>query len=270
VKKIKTEAPAKLNVFLDVKKPAGPDGFHEIVSLTGKISLSDSLTLEKCDGISLDMDSPWPLPRGRKNICVSAALAIRKQCPFPGVRIKLVKRIAPGQGMGGGSSDAAAVIKAIDRLWELRLTEKSKMAIAAGLGSDVPLFLMRSPFVWIRGRGEKLVPSRRKINGAVVLCFGRPLSTKKVYEHFDSLPGSSFRGADYRMPGRLVLYNALEEAAFSLRPELEAKKKKLLEAGAGRALMTGSGSTVFGIFNDPAAAKKFAAMETSCKIVRFL
>ncbi|PKN00286.1 MAG: 4-(cytidine 5'-diphospho)-2-C-methyl-D-erythritol kinase [Elusimicrobia bacterium HGW-Elusimicrobia-2] len=270
MKKIEIEAPAKLNVFLDVKKPGRADGFHELVSLTGKISLSDTVSVEKAGRITLETDSPYTIPRGKKNICVAAAELLRKMAPFPGARIKLVKRIPPGQGMGGGSSDAAAVIQAIDKLWGLRLMDKTKMAVAAALGSDVPLFLMSSPFVWIRGRGEKLELSRRKIKGSLVLWFGRTLSTKRVYEYFDRLPEGDFCGPSYKMPGRAVFYNALEEAAFRLRPEIEAKKKKLLEAGAEKALMTGSGSAVFGIFKTLAVAKKFAATECSCKIARFL
>ena len=276
MRKIKIDAPAKLNVFLDVKKPARPDGFHEIVSLTGKISLSDTVTVEKADEITLEVDSPWRIPEGKKNICVSAAELLRKKVSFPGARIKLKKIIPPGQGMGGGSSDAAAVIKAIDKLWNLRLPEKIKSSTAADAGSDVPLFLMPSSFVWIRGRGEKLTASHRKIKGAVVVWFGRPLSTKRVYGYFDKLPAGKFCGASYNMKegsagvGSTVFFNALEEAAFRISPVIERKKKKLFSAGAVHVLMTGSGSAVFAVFKNCFDAEKFAAGRRSCKIASFL
>ncbi len=270
MRNIKIDAPAKLNVFLDVKKPARADGFHEIVSLTGKIGLSDTVTVERADKITLEINSPWRIPEGKKNICFAAAELLRKKVYFPGARIKLKKRIPPGQGLGGGSSDAAAVIKAIDKLWNLRLPEKIKMSAAAGAGSDVPLFLMPSSFVWIRGRGEKLAASRRKIKGSVVVWFGRPLSTKSVYKYFDKIPGGDFCGTSFNMKGETILYNSLEEAAFRIRPYIERKKKMLFSAGAERALMTGSGSAVFAVFKNSGAAEKFAAGRRSCKITRFL
>jgi len=277
MRKIKINAPAKLNVFLDVKKPSRADGFHELVSLTGKISIADTLTLEKADKITLEINSPWKIPAGKKNICFITAEILRKKAPFPGARIKLKKRIPPGQGMGGGSSDAAAVIKAVDKLWGLHLPDKIKMSAAAEAGSDVPLFLQPSSFVWLSGRGEKLKASRRKITGAVVVWFGRPLSTKRVYEYFDKLPAGKFCGASYDMKedtacasGSTVFFNALEEAAFKISPVIERKKKKLFAAGAQKALMTGSGSAVFAVFNNTAAAKKFAKDKSSCKIARFL
>ncbi|MBA3066272.1 hypothetical protein FP828_07260 [bacterium] len=278
MRKIRIDAPAKLNVFLDVKKPARRDGFHEIVSLTGKISLSDTVTVSAADKIILEIDSPWAIPPGKKNICQAAAELLRKKVYFPGACIKLKKSIPPGQGMGGGSSDAAAVIKAIDKLWNLRLPEEIKMSVAASAGSDVPLFLMPSSFVWIRGRGEKIAAARRKIKGAVVVWFGRALSTKLVYEYFDRLPGGEdFCGTYYDMKGatpgaagRTVFYNALEEAAFRIRPFIEKKKKMLFSAGAENALMTGSGSAVFAVFKNTALAEKFAKGRRSCKIARFL
>lgn len=277
MRKIKIEAPAKLNVFLDVKKPAQADGFHRIVSLTGKISIADTLALEKADRITLEIDSPWKISAGKENICFAAAEILRKKAYFPGVKIKLKKRIPPGQGMGGGSSDAAAVIKAVDKLWNLHLTDKIKMSAAAEAGSDVPLFLLPSSFVWIRGRGEKLTASRRKIKGAVVVWFGRPLSTKRVYGCFDKLPAGKFCGASYNMKentagagGCTVFFNALEEPAFKISPVIEQKKKKFLVAGAEHALMTGSGSAVFAVFNNTADAQKFVEGKSSCKIASFL
>ena len=126
MRKIKINAPAKLNLFLDVKKPAQSDGFHKLVSLAGKISIADILTFEKSDRITLEIKSPWKIPAGKKNICFIAAEILRRKVYFPGVHIKLKKRIPPGQGMGGGSSDAAAVIKAVDKLWNLQLTDKIK------------------------------------------------------------------------------------------------------------------------------------------------
>ena len=260
---LRIKAPAKINIFLDAETPARKDGFHEILSIAGKISLFDEVFLTEAEGFSLEVDSPWKIPRGSGNLCMKAARTMRKFAPSRGVEIKLKKRIPPGTGLGGGSSDAAAVIRGINKLWRLNLKDRELHKAGAAVGSDVPLFLHQSPFCRIEGRGERIFPVRKKITDFIVLWFGMPLSTRKVYGQLDKKKGQQKRG-------RFLFYNILEEAAFDLRPYLLKKKNILLSAGADGAGVSGSGSTVFGLFKARKDAENFCREHSSCQITEFL
>ncbi|MFH1353353.1 MAG: 4-(cytidine 5'-diphospho)-2-C-methyl-D-erythritol kinase [bacterium] len=266
---LRIKAPAKINIFLDVETPAREDGFHEILSMAGKISLFDEVFLTEAGGISMEVDSPWKIPRGSGNLCMKAARTMRKFAPSKGVEIKLKKRIPPGSGLGGGSSDAAAVIRGINKLWRLNLKDRELQKAGAATGSDVPLFLHPGPFCRIEGKGERIFPVRKKIVGFVVLWFGNPLSTRKVYRQLDKKRGQAlFQKRQKR--SRLLFYNILENAAFDLRPYLLKKKNILLANGADEALLSGSGSTVFGIFSVRKDAENFCRKHSSCQITEFL
>jgi len=260
---LKIKAPAKVNIFLDVKTPAGKDGFHKILSLVGKIALFDEVWLDRARRISIEVDSHWKIPEDGRNLCIKAARIMRKFAPSKGVKIKLKKRIPPGAGLGGGSSDAAAVIRGINKLWRLNLKDKELQKAGAATGSDVPLFLHPGPFCRIEGRGERIFPARRKIKGYVVLWFGNPLSTRKVYRQLDKKRGQGKRK-------QALFYNILEEAAFDLRPSLLRKKNAFLANGADEALLSGSGSTVFGFFKLRKEAENFCRKHSSCQITEFL
>ncbi|MFH1958644.1 MAG: 4-(cytidine 5'-diphospho)-2-C-methyl-D-erythritol kinase [bacterium] len=285
---LKIKAPAKINIFLDVETPAREDGFHKILSVAGKISLFDEVFLTEAAGISLEVDSPWKIPRGSGNLCMKAARTMRKFAPSKGVKIKLKKRIPPGSGLGGGSSDAAAVIRGINKLWRLNLKDRELQKAGASAGSDVPLFLHPGPFCRIEGRGERIIPVRKKITGFVVLWFGKPLSTRDVYRQLDKKrkhPRSKLRGIRISPPltggdkgeggkeekmSPALFYNILEEAAFDLRPYLLKKKNIFLANGAAGAGVSGSGSTVFGLFSVRVAAENFCREHSSCQITEFL
>ncbi|PIU19012.1 MAG: 4-(cytidine 5'-diphospho)-2-C-methyl-D-erythritol kinase [Elusimicrobia bacterium CG08_land_8_20_14_0_20_44_26] len=272
INRIKIKAPAKLNIFLDVGRPARGDGFHEILSFTGKISLADEIELEKSRYTSLKTDSSWPVPSGKDNLCVRAAQLLLPPGSGRGVEIKLKKRIPPGQGLGGGSSDASSVIKGINKLWNMNLSDKKLMETAARLGSDVSLFMRNETFCWIKGRGEKVVSSRTRIKGCVVVRFGRFLSTKKIYEEYDSGTPHSLteKKKNEIMERPVCFYNALEEAAFALRPFLRKKKEYFLSCGASASLMTGSGSAVYALFERKKDAQKLTRVCHSCKFAEFL
>jgi len=262
---LRIKAPAKINIFLDAEIPARSDGFHNISSLVGKISLFDEVFLTGARGISMEVDSRWNIPRGSGNLCMKAARAIGKFAPAKGVKIKLKKRIPPGAGLGGGSSDAAAVIVGLNELWGLDLKKKEILTAASTVGSDVPLFLNQGTFCRIRGRGERVSSVRRKITGFVVLWFGQSLSTRKVYSRLDTKQREK-----REKRGQVLFYNVLEKAAFDLRPSLLRKKKSFFAAGARYALLSGSGSTVFGIFTLRKEAEKFCREHSSCQITGFL
>lgn len=268
---LKIKAPAKVNIFLDVKTPVGKDGFHKILSLVGKISLFDEVSLVRARRISIEVDSHWNIPEDGGNLCIKAARIMRKFAPSKGVKIKLKKRIPPGAGLGGGSSDAAAVIRGINKLWRLNLKDKELQKVGAEAGSDVSLFLYQGSFCWIEGRGERIFPVRRRITGYVVLWFGKPLSTQKVYRQLDKKRKRRQVLFQKKQKRRQVLfYNILEEAAYDLRPSLLRKKKAFLASGAEEALLCGSGSTVFGFFKIRKEAENFCRKHSSCQITEFL
>ena len=154
-------APAKVNLTLEILGKR-PDGYHEIVSIMQTIDLADSLRLEAAEGIELHVAGPAAsgMPEDQtRNLAYRAAATLRAAAGRTGLgaRIVLEKRIPAGMGLGGGSSDAAAVLRGLDRLWRLDLDHKTLTTIAAGIGSDVPFFLHGGTAL-VRGRGEVIEP----------------------------------------------------------------------------------------------------------------
>ena len=148
---MKIKSNAKINLALAIKYKR-PDGFHEIESIFQEIDLYDEIFLEKEDRIILQTDS-LDIPGDENNICVKAAQAICKKYQVSGVNIKLVKNIPVGAGLGGGSSNAAAVLKGINNLYDLKIDQLELSGMAAELGSDVPFFL-NGGSAYVTGRGE--------------------------------------------------------------------------------------------------------------------
>ncbi len=183
-----------------------------------------------------------------------------------GVRIRLRKKIPLAAGLGGGSSDAAATLLGLDRFFGTRAGEAKLGALAAPLGSDVPFFLTGGTALGT-GRGEKITPWAPGPEISLILV--KPpegLSTPAVYESGKAIMTEGDRARDFQAilrEGNLAkiggaLFNGLEPATFFLRPEVEAIKKQLLQAGALGALVSGSGPTVFGLAEGPAQARRMA------------
>jgi 4-diphosphocytidyl-2-C-methyl-D-erythritol kinase len=139
VDKISLNAPAKINLYLQVLGKR-PDGYHEIDSLMQAIDLYDHITIEKSDSIELECDDP-SIPSDSSNLAFKAAALLQRAAYFPGARIILKKRIPSGSGLGGGSSDAAFVLRGLSQLYNLDLSAEQKKEIAGEIGSDVPFFL---------------------------------------------------------------------------------------------------------------------------------
>jgi len=260
MKPITLRCPAKLNLFLEVLGRR-PDGYHELSTVMAPVALYDTLTLAEARGFTLDVEGP-PLPG--TNTVEKAWKAVARRRRIPGVRARLRKGIPAGSGMGGGSSDAAAMIEGLDRLYDLGL---DRHEVAAEIGSDVNFFLERGPAL-CTGRGEKVAPlaSGPELH-AVILWPGFSLSTAAVYgrvrEFLTRTPRSviDFSNSFGREgPEGLErrLFNRLEGAAFALHPELEALRARLGELLPYGARMTGSGSALYGLCASRAEAGRLA------------
>jgi 4-diphosphocytidyl-2-C-methyl-D-erythritol kinase len=259
-------SPAKINLFLEI---AGrrPDGFHEIESIMQLVDLCDEIRLRpRGHGIRVQVQGA-DLPDGRGNLAYrAAALALDTGGISGGVEIDLAKRIPVAGGLGGGSSNAAAVLLGVRRLYGLDWSRETLHQLAGQLGSDVPFFLSDGLAV-ARGRGEILAalppwPPR----WLVVANPGFPISTAWAYREASSkLTGWQGR---VRLPaltagGPLAwppvwAFNRLEDVVLPHRPELVALKELLREGGGMPVLMSGSGASVFAVVADAGAAEALA------------
>jgi 4-diphosphocytidyl-2-C-methyl-D-erythritol kinase len=253
-RRIEVSAAAKVNLTLEVLGKRD-DGYHDIATVLQAVDLSDRLVLEDADALELHTDAPG-VPADTTNLALRAAHALREAAGVDrGVRIRLDKRIPVAAGLGGGSSDAAAVLLALDRLWGLGWPVARLAEVAVGLGMDVPFFLGGGAAAGT-GRGERLEPLASTALALVLVNPGVPMSTAESYRRVH--PGLYTGGERThamaaalrtRQPARVAacLYNALEQAVSPTAPDIERMRAALLAAGALGAAMSGSGSTVFGV-----------------------
>ncbi len=247
------DAPAKINLSLRVLRRR-EDGFHEIATRMAPVALADRLTMELLQGVvsgvvEFSCDDP-SVPADETNLAVKAVRALEPHTGrLPGLRIYLEKRIPHGAGLGGGSSDAAAVLRGMNELLGLQLPAEILAMAAAATGSDVPFFLYES-VCDCAGRGERVTPVAGFSCRPRVLLLKPPfgVSTPEAYRRWrDSreMPGLPY-AAQRTLGGELV--NDLERPAFEKYPVLGLLKARLLACeGVTAALMSGSGSTVFAI-----------------------
>ena len=245
---MQVSAPAKINLFLKVLR-SRPDGFHEIETFISPISLCDQIKIDKNkrgQGISFRCDDP-SVPRGSENLAVRAANAFFTATQTkPAVSIVLKKIIPHGAGLGGGSSDAAAVLLALNQLFATKLSRQKLAKLGSTIGSDVPFFIFESAAV-CTGRGEIVTP--RKLTQQLSILLVKPdfgVSTPWAYRRWQNsreLPGISYVQQDFR--GQ-KLHNDLERPVFEKFVFLARIKMWLLQQKeVAAALMSGSGSTVF-------------------------
>ena len=279
-KKLQFKTPAKINLGLHIHKKR-KDGFHELETLLQMVAWFDQLTLKgTSEKVELFCDAPG-IPNGETNLVVKAARLLQKHFSgrCGGVNIKLKKYIPSGAGLGGGSGNAAGVLLALNHLWDLKISREDLIAISSELGSDVPFFLT-SPCAIGRGKGEILQPIENPINYYILMVYPNlPLSTSWVYgnlklkltksENNISILANFLMRSEFAQLGA-ALYNDLEPVVFKRYPEILEIKNELLRSGAGGALLSGSGSTVFGIFDNPDLAKKALVRFTGRKYKVFL
>ncbi|MBD3367405.1 MAG: 4-(cytidine 5'-diphospho)-2-C-methyl-D-erythritol kinase [Candidatus Eisenbacteria bacterium] len=262
------EAYAKLNLGLAVGRERD-DGYHEIATIFQSISLSDTLRLSAASGDSDELVVRGaPVPTGADNLILRALARLRAQTAFAPVRTELTKRIPVAAGLGGGSSDAAAALVGVVALHGLSLGQETLGKAALDVGSDVPFFLsggtMRGG-----GRGELLEPLPALTGVWFVLATpARAIRAGDAYararigltddEGFIRLICSGIRERD--LPALAgALRNDLEPGVVSLCPSVSSLKQQLLASGAAGAAMSGSGPTVFGIFEKEESAKSAAS-----------
>jgi len=257
-------APAKINLCLHVLGKR-PDGYHELAMLMQRVSLFDQLeiTLEDSPGVRVFCDG-MVLGPGEENIAAAAArrmLALAGR--DAGVSIKLEKEIPVAAGLGGGSSDAAAVLDGLNDMLDLCLSQERLMREGLALGADVPFFLFQRP-AWATGIGERLQEvSKLPPVWYVLVNPGVAVSTAWVYRNLgltsmrEGIKLPAFSGAVDEL--LVQLHNDLESVTARRYPEVDEAKELLRSHGALGALMSGSGPTVFGVFDDEASARYAAA-----------
>lgn len=269
MKSLSINCPAKINIGLQIKNKR-KDGFHNIRTIFHKICLKDEIILENSEKFKFNFVSDIKI-NDEDNIAFKAALGIKSIFKLEELPLKITinKKIPFGGGLAGGSANAAAVIRSMPSFLNLSGYEKELEDLALSLGSDVPFLIQSSDTSIATGRGEELEPIDFNLNYPLLLVFpGINVSTSEAY-------GLLNRTFDFKHPDEDIDYitaiascadnpgdfdryfkNDFEKPIFSKYPVLESIKDKLLRHGAVYAQMSGSGSTIFAVFEDLSTAQK--------------
>ena len=268
-------ANAKINLTLDILGKRD-DGYHEVELVLQSIALADTLELAKIDhGIDFNLDSSQlvgadSLPTDSSNLAVRAALIMQERFKLDsGISIRLIKRIPIEAGLAGGSTDAAAVIRGINRLFNLHLTTDTMCELGAEIGSDVPFCIIGGTCL-ATGRGEKL--QRLADLPSIPLVLIKPrgaIPTAWAYKTYDSDKSSehpdtkqiceAINLSDTKAVTELI-FNVLERVAVKKYPAINSIKDKLIEAGAMAAMMSGSGPSIFAITKSNDDSRRIAEL----------
>ncbi|MFA4988533.1 MAG: 4-(cytidine 5'-diphospho)-2-C-methyl-D-erythritol kinase [Candidatus Omnitrophota bacterium] len=260
---------AKVNLYLRILGRR-KDNFHNLDTLFARIDLHDTIRIRhREDGLIKIYCANPDVPEDSANLCSRAAEALRKKCRIgSGLDIKIDKRIPVGAGLGGGSSNAASVLLALNKYWHLRLSRKELSRIGSRIGSDVPFFIYETRFALGGAKGDRITPldylKHTKL-WFVLVYPGIKVSTPFVYKKFDSfllkcgkksLPcGNISRLTRNKRDVKILLYNDLESITSSLYPLVKRVKGVFCSMGLEKAMMSGSGPTVFAICDGRAHAK---------------
>lgn len=249
---------AKINWMLRILGKRD-DGFHQLFTVFQTVSLHDSLTFEASNNLTLSCNIKY-LPRDERNLVIKAAKLLQQRFGVgEGAGIHLEKRIPSPGGLGGGSSNAAAALIGLKRLWQIDCSESEIHQIAADLGSDVPFFLYGGTAIGT-GRGETIEPiTDLQSNLMIIVTPKVRASTREAFKRI-AAPTLTNQALDHILPvcrlearsldlHHSVLKNDFEKSVFDTFPEIERVKKILLELGAVNAAMSGSGASVFAVFD---------------------
>ena len=258
--RIAINSPAKINIGLNIIEKR-KDGFHNIETLFYPLLLSDKIIISKAELFKFDTNSN-ELDSSKENLIFKAVDLLEE---FTGSKFKiqiiLEKKIPTGAGLGGGSSNAASTLKALIKLYNIKITKEKLREIALNIGSDVPFFLNPVP-CFAESRGEKITPIRLSIPNPILLVNpGIHISTKEAFENIS--PGASEKKIKSLTSNESVsisdliktCVNDFENYIIEEYPVIGEIKRKLYSGGAKLAMMTGTGSTVFGIFENLQKAK---------------
>ena len=258
---MKLRANCKINLGLDILRRRA-DGFHDLETVMVPVyGLSDELTVERIAGEGVLFESSGLLLDcpPEKNLCLRAFELMKGRYGVGGVHLRLDKRVPFGAGLGGGSSDATMTLLALNDLFALHLPESELIALAAELGSDTAFFVRNTPQL-CTGRGEQMTPLALDLKGLwlVLVKPDEGVSTREAYSGVTpSVPESPWRERLQRplAEWQSCIKNDFEPHIFAAHPRLAAIKTELLQAGARYAAMSGSGSTIFGLFDDEKKAR---------------
>jgi len=302
---MRIRAYGKINLYLRVLDdlPILGKGYHRLQTIYQTIGIYDEIILSNTEGRRIEVLCDHPLvPKGPKNLVYKAASLLRRYAGVnKGVKIEIIKRIPVGAGLGGGSSDAAATLKGLNKLWKLNYSRKALLPISAQLGCDVPFFLyghtalgegygeIVTPLPRIKRRWVLLVKpnfmlstgwvfrqlSKIRLTGAVNIT-----KIKTRQPQYERKRESSSSGSSVLTITRIVkilkddikklIYNQLEEVSIAHYPVIAQIKKDLLEGGADCALMSGSGPAVFALLKEQKVTEKLRNKMEKCKFSTWL
>lgn len=282
--KLWEKAPAKINLTLDVLAKR-EDGYHEVEMVMTTIDLADRISFEDIEANEIILESNTGIvPNDERNLIYKAASLLKTKYNInKGVYIYLEKNIPVAAGLAGGSSDAAATLRGLNRLWQLQLTEKELMDIGQEIGSDVPFCVVGGTAI-ARGRGEKIEKISPLPSGWAILAkLPISVSTADIYnalkvEEIKEHPKTgemiqAIETKDFLLISKL-LSNVLEDVTFDLYPSVGTLKRRMQAYNSEGVLMSGSGPTVFAIVNKEKKLKRiYNALRGFCKevyVVRLL
>ena len=250
---------AKINLFLDIKGKL-QNGYHIIKTVMQSIDIYDEITLIPLNDNKIIIEcSDKSIPINEKNTCYKAVLLLKKAYGInSGIQIYINKMIPAGAGMAGGSSNAAAVIKGLNKMWKLNLSEQEMIDIGAQIGADVPFCLVGGTCL-AEGIGDKVTDLNDFQWDNILLV--KPefsISTAFVYQNFDADYYNSYDSNDIlkhislnnHIQAARCVSNTLERVVEKFYPEIKDIKKLMIDNGAISSIMTGSGSAVFALFKD--------------------
>jgi 4-diphosphocytidyl-2-C-methyl-D-erythritol kinase len=265
----KIKACAKLNLHLEIG-PVRPDGFHDLNSLFQLVSLADELTFRVRSGQGANIEGGFPFPAEENIIAKACELFFARTGIHAGIDIFVEKNIPMGAGLGGGSSDAAATLRALDALFGTGLSSQELCSLGERLGSDVPFFLSGACAL-VGGRGERVEAIEGRSDLQAVIVDPRfPVSTKDAYSLWDrsgakrsafALTAGDIRAAYAKNADEWVFFNSFFPLISAQRPVLVDIREELIEDGALYSEMSGSGSSMFGIFDSALKAEKAEARQ---------
>ena len=255
---VKINSNAKVNIGLKVLS-LRKDGYHDIVTIFQEINLFDIIYISiNPIGCNFNSNVNW-LINDKRNLCITAYEKMKKKFDINGINIDLTKNIPRGSGLGGGSSNAASVLKGIRQLYDLNISDNELENIASKIGADVPFFI-RGSIQLGEGIGDRLTPLKINIKGKYLIIIPEVIiNTFWAYSQFkknldSSLSSINFAGLSIGKTISLdmlkLFENDFESIVVPTYPEIGKIKEKLYALGARYASLSGSGSTVFGIFND--------------------
>ena len=265
MKTVKLNSYAKVNIGLKLLQKR-IDGYHDISTVFQEIDLYDEITISRSSNSVLEFSCnvDW-LKNDQHNLCVIAYNRIKDLYDIGGVDINLVKNISKGSGLGSGSSNAAAVMKGLRKIFNLEVTDTVLEKIGKEIGADVPFFIRGATQIG-EGIGEKLSDVRYTIDGSFLIITPKiSIDTKWAYSQIKNVLdkassstkfSDSFCGKTISLDTLKFFENDFESVVFPTYPEIGAIKSELIALGAKFASLSGSGSTVFGIFDDNAKINK--------------